>query len=155
MKNFYDYQTPFCKIYIEAEGDYITRISFFEIIGKRCETPVIKDAFRQLEEYFCGRRKVFDLPLKLDGTPFQKSVWKALIKIPYGKTASYLDIAESIGNKNACRAVGMANNRNKIAIVIPCHRVIGKNGSLTGYAGGLDVKERLLELEKGFLSNYD
>lgn len=102
----------------------------------------------QLREYFEGERKVFDLPLKISGTPFQEMVWGELLKIPYGETRSYKDIATSIGNPKASRAVGMANNRNKIAIIIPCHRVIGANGSLTGYAGGLDIKEKLLLLEK-------
>ena len=101
----------------------------------------------ELTEYFAGQRKSFDLPLEPKGTAFQQSVWRALCEIPYGETVSYGQIAERIGNKKACRAVGMANNRNPIAIIIPCHRVIGAGGKLTGYAGGLDKKEFLLELE--------
>ncbi|HEX7046190.1 MAG TPA: methylated-DNA--[protein]-cysteine S-methyltransferase [Gammaproteobacteria bacterium] len=102
---------------------------------------------RQLEEYFAGKRKDFDLPLAPAGTVFQQSVWKALMTIPFGKAVSYSDIANSIGNPNAVRAVGLANGRNPIPIVIPCHRVIGKDGSLTGYGGGLPIKEKLLALE--------
>ncbi len=148
MKTFYDYDTPVGKLYIEAEDDYLTRISFFELFSKRLETPLIKETYRQLSEYFAKKRKIFDIPLKLEGTEFQKAVWHALMKIPYGKTATYLEIAETIGNPKASRAVGMANNKNKIPIVIPCHRVIGSNGSLTGYAGGLEIKKKLLNIEK-------
>lgn len=102
---------------------------------------------RQLEEYFRGRLRDFDLPLAPEGTPFQFRVWKALRRIPYGETRSYLDVAQSLGAPRAVRAVGAANGRNPIAIVIPCHRVIGSNGALTGYGGGIDVKARLLALE--------
>lgn len=99
-------------------------------------------------EYFNGQRKSFDLPLNPKGTEFQKKVWNALLNIPYGSTCSYKDIAVNIGNEKACRAVGGANNKNPIFIIIPCHRVIGKNGSLVGYGGGLDIKLKLLELEQ-------
>ncbi|WP_308774055.1 methylated-DNA--[protein]-cysteine S-methyltransferase [uncultured Bilophila sp.] len=112
------------------------------------ETPLLGKAFTQLEEYFAGRRRTFDLPLKPEGTPFMKQVWRALCTVPYAHTASYKDIAEAIGNPKACRAVGMANNRNPISIVIPCHRIVGSNGALVGYGGGLDLKERLLGLER-------
>ena len=104
---------------------------------------------RQLDQYFKGRLKSFDLELKTGGTPFQQQVWEALAKIPYGSTISYGDLAVQIGNPKAVRAVGLANGRNPIPIIIPCHRVIGKNGSLTGFGGGLDVKRFLLELEQG------
>ncbi len=110
-------------------------------------TPLIALAKSQLEEYFQGARKTFDLPLQPAGTPFQKKVWDALCTIPYGETRSYKEIALQIHNPRGCRAVGMANNRNPIMIVIPCHRVIGSNGSLVGYAGGLDIKEWLLQHE--------
>ena len=113
------------------------------------ETPLLRKAKKQLSEYFAGERKVFDLPLSPEGTPFQKKVWQALLKIPYGETASYQEIAETIGQEKAARAVGMANHRNPLPIFIPCHRVIGKNGALTGYAGGIAVKEFLLRLEQG------
>jgi len=112
------------------------------------ETPLIKKAARQFGEYFKGKRKSFNLPLTMQGTGFQMKVWKTLKKIPYGKTISYGELAVMIGNPKACRAVGMANNRNPIAIIVPCHRVIGRNGSLTGYGGGLELKQLLLELEK-------
>ena len=115
------------------------------------ETSLIKNTKQQLDEYFAGKRKKFDIPIKLDGTDFQINVWKELLKIPYGETCSYLDIAKRIGNPNASRAVGMANNKNKIIIIVPCHRVIGSNKKLVGYACGLDVKEKLLELEREYL----
>jgi O-6-methylguanine DNA methyltransferase len=101
----------------------------------------------QLEEYLSGKRRTFDLPLDLRGTEFQISCWRALLAIPYGETRSYADIARAVGKPNAFRAVGMANNRNPIAIVVPCHRVIASDGTLCGYGGGLDVKRKLLELE--------
>ena len=103
---------------------------------------------KQLENYFDGKMKSFELPLYLDGTPFQKKVWSALIKIPYGKTVSYSDIAKKIKNKNAVRAVGSANGKNKFPILIPCHRVISKNGTLGGYSSGERIKKWLLEHEK-------
>jgi methylated-DNA-[protein]-cysteine S-methyltransferase len=112
------------------------------------ETALIKKAGEQLREYFAGKRKGFDLPLKLEGTDFQKAVWQALIDIPYGETLTYKDVAEKIGRPKAARAVGSGCNRNKIAVVIPCHRVVGSSGKLTGYAGGLSKKDFLLELEK-------
>ena len=111
------------------------------------ETPLVKKTAAQLNEYFAGKRKVFDLPLKPEGTDFQRSVWQALLTIPFGETRSYREIAVQTGNPKACRAAGMANNRNPIVIIIPCHRVIGANGDLTGYGGGLDIKKYLLELE--------
>lgn len=118
----------------------------------RCmNTPLLKMAAEQLREYFEGERKDFNLPLSPVGTKFQLKVWKALQTIPYGETRSYRQVAEIIGNPKACRAVGMANNRNPIAIIIPCHRVIGADGNLVGYGGGLDLKQQLLDLEKQIL----
>jgi len=108
---------------------------------------VIEETIVQLEEYFAKKRKDFDIPLLLAGTDFQKSVWEGLMQIPYGTVTSYLDLAKSIGNAKAVRAVASANGANAISILIPCHRVVGSNGMLTGYAGGLDVKEKLLSLE--------
>lgn len=102
---------------------------------------------RELEEYFAARRREFSFPLDLRGTDFQLACWRALIKIPYGETRSYADIARAVGRPQGFRAVGMANNRNPIAIVVPCHRVIASDGTLCGYGGGLDVKRKLLELE--------
>lgn len=113
-----------------------------------CETPLLKEAVRQLESYFAGELKEFSLPLEPSGTVFMKQVWSALCGIPFGKTATYGEIAEKIGRPKAARAVGLANNRNPIPIFIPCHRVIGADGSLTGYRGGLEMKKKLLELEK-------
>ena len=107
-----------------------------------------ESAIEQLNEYFTGKRKEFELPLAPRGTPFQQKVWAQLQKIPYGQTRSYKDIAQAVGSPKAFRAVGMANNKNPIAIVIPCHRVIGADGSLVGYGGGLGMKQSLLDLEK-------
>jgi len=107
----------------------------------------IRNVFNQLKEYFSRQRKVFDLPVELRGTDFQKKVWDELTKIPYGETITYGDLANRLGDKNYMRAVAAANGSNAIPIIIPCHRVIGSDGSLTGYGGGLDVKQKLLELE--------
>ena len=133
-----------------AESDgALVRIAFGDERAGACDhTPLLDEAARQLDEYFEGRRREFDLPLAPAGTVFQQAVWAALRTIPYGQTRSYKDIAAAVGRPAACRAVGMANNRNPLPIVIPCHRVIGASGALTGYAGGLDVKMRLLEIEK-------
>jgi methylated-DNA-[protein]-cysteine S-methyltransferase len=111
-------------------------------------SPVLQLCFLELEEYFQGKRHRFTMPLYLQGTPFQIEVWRTLREIPYGETRSYQDVALAIGNPRALRAVGGANNKNPLAIIIPCHRVIGKNGSLTGFGGGLAIKEWLLEHEK-------
>ncbi|RQD69713.1 MAG: methylated-DNA--[protein]-cysteine S-methyltransferase [Tindallia sp. MSAO_Bac2] len=108
---------------------------------------ILNEAFRQITEYFNAKRHKFDLPIDITGTPFQMGVWQALRSIPYGKVVSYGMIAEYIGNPKAVRAVGMANNKNPIAIIIPCHRVLGKDGHLTGFGSGMDVKQKLLELE--------
>ena len=116
--------------------------------GVTADESGMSEAVRQLSEYFAGKRTEFDLPLDVEGTAFQKSVWKQLLQIPYGETRSYGDIAKSIGKPAAARAVGMANHNNPVAIVIPCHRVVGQNGSLTGYAGGLHLKEQLLSIER-------
>ena len=109
--------------------------------------PILREAERQLDEYFAGTRTHFDLPLDARGSEFEKKVWRALEKIPYGKTRSYLDLAKAIGSPKACRAVGAANSRNPLPIVVPCHRVIGANGKLTGFAGGLERKATLLTHE--------
>lgn len=110
------------------------------------------DALRQLGEYFAGSRNAFELPLALSGNPFELRVWNALLEIPYGHTASYGQIAASVGEPHAARAVGLANGRNPIAVIVPCHRVIGSDGSLTGYGGGLERKRFLLDLEAGVSS---
>ena len=152
MKYIFYYNTKIGRIGIEENGMAITRLDFInkdaqeEIIEKQ-ETVLLKEAIKQLNEYLDGKRTLFDLPLEPKGTEFQKKVWNALKEIPFGETRSYGEIAKIIGNEKASRAVGMANNKNPIAIIVPCHRVIGANGKLVGYAGGLDIKEKLLKLE--------
>lgn len=118
------------------------------VLNRQYDEACFTTALQQLSEYFVGNRQQFDLQIAPQGTIFQQSVWQELRKIPFGKTASYGEIAERIGNKKASRAVGMANGKNPIPIIVPCHRVIGKDGSLTGFGGGLEVKKMLLELEK-------
>ena len=113
----------------------------------RSDDPYLFGIFNQLKEYFAGTRKEFDVPLDIEGTDFQKRVWNELQKIPYGKTISYKTLSEKLGDVKVIRAVGKANGQNPIAIIIPCHRVIGANGNLIGYAGGLAIKEKLLHLE--------
>lgn len=149
------YKTNFCTFEICYTNEAITYIKFAkddEDISKSLTSKLSDKAYKQLNEYFEGKRKEFDLPLKLEGTKFQKQVWRELTKIPYGQTRSYKDIALAIANPKAVRAVGMANNKNPISIVIPCHRVIGSNGDLIGYAGGLEIKKELLNLEKANLN---
>lgn len=124
----------------------INGVSFTSVVNEDIDTS--SDIQKQFAEYEKGMRKVFDLPLHLIGTDFQKKVWNALLEIPYGETRTYQEIAIRIGNPKAVRAVGRACNRNPVGIIVPCHRVIGKNGSLTGYAGGLSYKELLLKHEK-------
>ena len=109
--------------------------------------PILLQAERQLHEYFIGRRRAFTVPLDLSGTPFQREVWHALLTIPFGETRTYSQIARQIGRPNAARAVGAANGRNPVSIIVPCHRAVGANGDLTGFAGGLDVKRYLLDFE--------
>ena len=143
------YNTKIGKLKIEYENDVLTGITSAENEKEQGIRSELSDkTVLQLEEYFDGRRKEFDIPIKLRGTEFQKRVWKELLKIPYGKTVSYKDISIKIGTPKACRAVGMANHNNPILIIVPCHRVINENKKLGGYALGLDLKRRLLELEK-------
>lgn len=152
MKNIFFYQTGIGSIGIAGSDEAITNIFFTkEEVPASCEqreTRLLKEASKQLNEYMAGNRKIFDLPLAPQGTEFQKKVWQALQAIPHGEARTYKQVAEAVGNPKACRAVGLANNKNPIAIIIPCHRVIGSTGNLVGYAGGLDVKARLLRLEK-------
>jgi len=146
------FDSPAGRILMTEDGGALTYVGFLSSdppsAASDPPTPVLEAAEAQLREYFAGERREFDLPVKLSGTPFQLAVWDALRAIPYGETRAYADIAAAVGNAKACRAVGMANNRNPISIIIPCHRVIGKNGSLVGYGGGLDKKEFLLALER-------
>ena len=116
---------------------------------RQTPTAALDETSRQLEQYFRGDRREFDLPLAPQGTAFQQSVWGQLRAIPYGEKISYLELARRIGNPKACRAVGAANGANPLSIVVPCHRVVGSNGSLTGFGGGLPIKKLLLELEQG------
>ena len=150
MNNIFFYETEIGIIGIRENNKSITDIFFSKVDTNDNieETDLIQECFKQLKEYFEGNRMKFDLPLDARGTEFQKKVWNELLNIPYGETKSYKDIAIAIGNEKACRAIGMANNKNPIPIIIPCHRVIGSNGKLAGYAGGLNVKEKLLNIEK-------
>lgn len=151
MEKIYFYEnTPVGRICIGEKDGAITRVTWNHIPKDAVpeETELIKSCKAQLDEFFAGKRKEFDLPLAPVGTEFQKKVWDALREIPYGETRSYKDIAIAVENPKGCRAVGMANNKNPIAIIVPCHRVIGTNGKLVGYAPGTDIKRFLLELEK-------
>ncbi|MCR4416355.1 MAG: methylated-DNA--[protein]-cysteine S-methyltransferase [Ignavibacteria bacterium] len=144
------YKSPIGILKISADEKGITGIDFVKKEDKSIQdssSKIIQDCIKQLDEYFQGRRKSFDLKLNPAGTEFQRRVWKELLKIPYGKTLSYGDISKRIKNKSAVRAVGQAIGKNPISIVIPCHRVIGSDGSLTGYASGLWRKKWLLKLE--------
>jgi methylated-DNA-[protein]-cysteine S-methyltransferase len=154
MKQYCYYQSPFGKLLLIGNDGILEELHFpdaaeQELIAEDCQydETVFNEVLRQLAEYFAGNRQVFDLKIVPKGTPFQKRVWQELQKIPFGRTASYGEIAERVGNAKACRAVGMANNKNPIPIIVPCHRVIGKNGSLVGFGGGLDLKRQLLNLE--------
>lgn len=150
-EKIYFYDTRIGKIGISEKNGYITNIYFNENIDMSLyileESEYIKEAKKELDEYFNGNRKAFSVKYKYHGTPFQKKVWDALINIPYGEVATYKDIAEKIGHPKAYRAVGLANNRNQLPIIIPCHRVIGVNSKLVGYGGGLGIKKELLKIE--------
>ncbi|MBT8067349.1 MAG: methylated-DNA--[protein]-cysteine S-methyltransferase [Gammaproteobacteria bacterium] len=146
--------TPIGELLLAGEEDALSMIGFPKGSMRRDPEPdwiynekPLAEARRQLQEYFAGERKTFDLPLHLSGTEFQVSVLEALQKIPYGETVSYGEIAKRIGRPRAMRAVGAANGRNPIPIVVPCHRVIGSSGDMTGFGGGIDTKEALLRLE--------
>lgn len=145
-----DFLTPVGYIRVSATNSNIVAIGFYERALSQADTNpsvLTQSATQQIKEYIKGQRKVFDLPLAPSGTEFQQRVWRQLQRLEYGQTASYVDIAKALNKPTASRAVGAANGKNPIGIVIPCHRVIGANGSLTGYAGGLDRKSFLLRLE--------
>lgn len=148
---YYTYKTIIGELSIVEEENKISQIDVIKnkekILGEKKETLLIKKAYKQLNQYFEGKRKKFNLPLLIKGTEFQEKVWKALTTIHYGQTRSYGEIAKQIENQKASRAVGIANHNNKIIIVIPCHRVIGANKKLVGFGAGLDVKEKLLNIE--------
>lgn len=159
MKRKHYYRFPIGWVRIEEDEDgYITRLcveqekqpqkygAAMDMLDE--ETPLMLKAREQLMEYFSGWRKSFDLPIKPEGTDFQKRVWAELVKIPYGETRSYKQVAESMGSPRSSRAIGGASNKNPIMILIPCHRVVGADGSLTGFAAGVEVKKQLLDLEQ-------
>jgi methylated-DNA-[protein]-cysteine S-methyltransferase len=160
MTSYEIYSTRFGEVAIAADDEGIVALGFhseerpmrLEKSGQRQATELTDLAAQQLEEYFAGQRRRFELPLNPRGTDFQQGVWRELCRIPYGQTRSYSEQAQAVGNVKAVRAVARANGANPIAIVVPCHRVIGADGTLTGYAGGLEMKARLLTLEgAGFL----
>lgn len=144
---FYDFEFGILKI-----GYTDTAITFFKQVDQidvDNEHSTLSDlAFDQVREYLKGHRRTFDFPYELHGTEFQKKVWNALCQVPYGETRTYKEIASVVGNPKASRAVGMANNKNPLMVVVPCHRIVGTDGNLIGYAGGLDMKKALLELER-------
>ena len=151
--------SPVGPLFLAASTKGLVRLEFEDRVQKLNSNkiqlsesqPTLAPYLRELNEYFAGRRRQFSFPLDLRGTEFQLACWHALLAIPYGETRSYRDIAEAIGHPHAYRAVGMSNNRNPIAIVVPCHRVIAASGSLCGYGGGLDIKRKLLDLEQASL----
>ena len=152
MYNIYFYQTGIGEIGIAENRGAITNLYFQEeqipCNNNILETDLLKEAGRQLQDYFSGKLREFDLPLAPAGTEFMLRIWESLCTIPYGETRSYQEIAQDVGRRKAARAVGLACNRNPIPIIIPCHRVIGAGGKLTGYRGGLTIKSLLLDLEK-------
>lgn len=144
-----NYKSPIGNMRIVSNGDALVSVDWGAAVPEK-PNVVLAKAVEQLDEYFARERKEFDLPIALDGTDFQNKAWKVLQTIPYGKTVSYKQQAEKLGSAKAVRAIGFANGKNPIAVIVPCHRVIGANGSLTGYASGLEKKKFLLELEANF-----
>jgi methylated-DNA-[protein]-cysteine S-methyltransferase len=145
------YISPLGPIRLRADDDALLELTFGEVRDGGGDSPILAAACAQLDEYFAGTRTTFDLPLRLEGTPWEQRVWAQLLEIGYGETASYGQLAAKLGVPTAARAVGSANGRNPISIVVPCHRVIGASGKLTGYAWGLERKSSLLGLERGAL----
>ena len=148
--NYYTYiSSPVGPIEISGDDDFVSKVLFVDEVKADTEhlPKVIRDCKQQLEEYFAGTRTEFSLLLSQSGTDFQRRVWTELCNIPYGKTTSYMQLSKNLGDVKAIRAVGTANGRNNLAIIVPCHRVIGSNGTLVGYAGGLDKKKWLLDFE--------
>lgn len=152
MKKGYIYDTPIGNVCIVESEKGICQLSFSSSITdvEVKQTPLLQKTYQQLLEYFAGKRSTFSVPLDIKGTTFQIRTWKALLRIGYGETWSYKQLASAIGNEKASRAVGNANNKNPIAIIIPCHRIIGSSGKLVGYAGGLTNKQYLLDLERKY-----
>lgn len=156
MKNTVVFQTILGPVVISEQDGAITELFFAKDTPDRENnqiTPLLKEAEKQLLEYLSGDRRKFDLKLAAQGTEFQKTVWNTLQEIPYGETRSYKQVAEMLGRPEVSRAVGMANSKNPILILTPCHRIVGSDGKLTGYAGGLEIKKTLLELEKNHVSH--
>lgn len=152
--NYYKYSTSIGNIFIYAQNECITAISVSHSLKQECEyaeSPITIQCINEINEYLKGERKIFTVPIKIKGTDFQNAVWNELRKIPYGEVRSYTQIAHAIGKTKAMRAVGNANHNNPILIIIPCHRVIGSDGKLTGFAAGIEMKRRLLEIEKHIL----
>ena len=141
-------ESPIGPLTLTEEDGALIRLDFGKQGQAWPETTLLAEAKKQLEQYFSGTLRSFTLPLRPEGTPFQQKVWAALLQIPWGETRTYGQVAAMIGQPKACRAVGMANHRNPLSILVPCHRVVGADGSLTGYGGGLEAKQFLLELEK-------
>lgn len=146
------FESPLGVVEVTANNKGVSSIYFVDTQQAVCPNELTNTAIAQLQEYFAGSRETFDLLQDVTGTVFQQKVWQALTTIPYGKTVSYQDIADTIGSPKAVRAVGLANGKNPLSIVVPCHRVIGKNGQLTGYAGGIERKLELLKLEGALLT---
>lgn len=141
-------RTPIGVVTLRQTDDRISELAFGGRDGRQDETPLLLQAEKELEEYFAGRRIHFSVPLSMHGTAFQLRVWQALMQIPYGAVVSYGELARKLGKPQACRAVGMANHANPLPILVPCHRVVGADGKLTGYRGGLEIKRFLLNLEE-------
>lgn len=153
-------ESPLGRLFVRGDGQFVTGLFLPDHKGWRGPDESWRrsdDSFgavdEQLAEYFAGERRQFDVPLKLAGTTFQERVWQELVRIPFGTTITYAELARRVGNPSASRAVGHANGRNPISIIVPCHRVIGSSGSLTGYAGGVEKKEWLLARERQFTSH--
>lgn len=148
---YYQYKAPFGIISFKVDSDNtLVELTFSDLRRNDEECELSSMVRKQLDEYFAGSRKEFSIPLKLTGGPFSLEVYKALQTIPYGEVRSYQAIAKQVGNEKACRAVGQANNRNPIAIIVPCHRVIGKSGKMVGFGGGISIKEFLLAHEEKY-----
>ncbi|MDR1556682.1 MAG: methylated-DNA--[protein]-cysteine S-methyltransferase [Tannerellaceae bacterium] len=151
-------ESPIGRIELKASSAYLCSMRLVPPTGEEEEppasNPILQEAIRQLTEYFAGQRRNFDLPILQEGTPFQQKVWNELQKIPYGDRISYKELAAKTGNSRACRAVGSANGKNHLFIIVPCHRVVRSGGGLGGFAYGLDIKEFLLELEQKNLGSY-
>jgi methylated-DNA-[protein]-cysteine S-methyltransferase len=142
-------ESPAGPLVVAGRAGFVEVVRFGVEVGEGWEEGGMEEAVEQLGEYFAGRRRAFELEVRLKGTAFQERVWGALREIGYGETVTYGELARRLGQPAAVRAVGLANGANRVAIVVPCHRVVGAGGQLTGYAGGVDVKRRLLELERG------